>query len=148
MLTTRCARKITAAPWQGFRWHSASAPGTADPAAYCRDFVRKHDYDSWLLSPFYPKHLQNAYFALKAFSVCNSSFLVDIQLTFGSCLLVGRTSDGAGHRVQSHDRENENAVLAGHGHQCSRRACSDYSILSIDAMLTNRRVDHHGTPLP
>ncbi|KAJ7600708.1 isoprenoid synthase domain-containing protein [Mycena floridula] len=37
--------------------------------AYCRDFVRKHDYESWLLAPFYPKSRQDDYFALKAFSI-------------------------------------------------------------------------------
>lgn len=38
-------------------------------ATYCRSFVQKHDYESWLLSPFYPKDLRDDYFALKAFQV-------------------------------------------------------------------------------
>ncbi|TFK40783.1 isoprenoid synthase domain-containing protein [Crucibulum laeve] len=46
-----------------------STLGLADPAAFCKDFVRKHDYVSYLVSHFYPKHLQNGYFAIKAFSV-------------------------------------------------------------------------------
>ncbi|KAF8967161.1 isoprenoid synthase domain-containing protein [Flammula alnicola] len=44
------------------------APGPSDPHAYCRDFVRKHDYDSFLNSYFYPRYAQNGYFAIKAFS--------------------------------------------------------------------------------
>lgn len=43
--------------------------GLANPAAYCRDFVRKHDYESFLVSHFYPKAAQDGYFAIKAFSV-------------------------------------------------------------------------------
>lgn len=43
--------------------------GLADPAAYCKDFVRKNDYESYLISKFYPPELQNGYFAIKAFSV-------------------------------------------------------------------------------
>ncbi|PFH54081.1 hypothetical protein AMATHDRAFT_73085 [Amanita thiersii Skay4041] len=43
--------------------------GLTNPNAYCADFVRKHDYESFLLAPFYPKSLQGAYFAIKAFSV-------------------------------------------------------------------------------
>ncbi|KAF9463036.1 isoprenoid synthase domain-containing protein [Collybia nuda] len=36
---------------------------------YCRDLVRRHDYESYLLSQFYPKHLQGGYFALRAFFI-------------------------------------------------------------------------------
>ncbi|KAJ3509997.1 hypothetical protein NLJ89_g4917 [Agrocybe chaxingu] len=43
--------------------------GSSDPHAYCKDFVRKHDYESFLNSYFYPRHAQNGYFAIKAFSV-------------------------------------------------------------------------------
>ncbi|EFI27201.1 hypothetical protein CC1G_15026 [Coprinopsis cinerea okayama7 len=43
--------------------------GIANPAAYCKDLVRKHDYESFLTSPFYPKAKQDAYFAIKAFAV-------------------------------------------------------------------------------
>ncbi|KDQ62289.1 hypothetical protein JAAARDRAFT_122532 [Jaapia argillacea MUCL 33604] len=45
------------------------AGGLDDPVAYCRELVRKNDYESFLLSPFYPKELQGGYFALKAFYV-------------------------------------------------------------------------------
>ncbi|KIL63220.1 hypothetical protein M378DRAFT_80050 [Amanita muscaria Koide BX008] len=52
------------------RCYSAeSSPGLADPAAYCRELVRKHDYESYLLAAFYPKEAQGGYFAIKAFSV-------------------------------------------------------------------------------
>ncbi|ETW81558.1 hypothetical protein HETIRDRAFT_173241 [Heterobasidion irregulare TC 32-1] len=45
----------------------SSAGGTKDPNVYCRDFVRTHDYESYLISQFYPKEKRNGYFALKAF---------------------------------------------------------------------------------
>ncbi|KAF7985495.1 hypothetical protein HWV62_3693 [Athelia sp. TMB] len=45
------------------------AAGSADPAAYCRDLVQKHDYESFLTSHFYPREVQGGYFALKAFYV-------------------------------------------------------------------------------
>lgn len=44
-------------------------PGPSDPHAYCKDLVRKYDYDSYLNSYFYPRALQNGYFAIKAFYV-------------------------------------------------------------------------------
>jgi hypothetical protein len=40
-----------------------------DAAGYCRDFVRKQDYEGFLISQFYPKGLQGGYFALRAFFV-------------------------------------------------------------------------------
>jgi hypothetical protein len=43
--------------------------GSADPTGYCKDLVRKHDYESFLTSQFYPKEMQGGYFALKAFYV-------------------------------------------------------------------------------
>lgn len=48
---------------------TAAAAGPSDPHAYCRDYVQKHDYDSYLNSYFYPRYAQNGYFAIKAFSV-------------------------------------------------------------------------------
>ncbi|PPQ69609.1 hypothetical protein CVT24_001365 [Panaeolus cyanescens] len=47
----------------------ATTAGLSHPDAYCRDYIRKHDYDSYLISHFYPKHVQPGYFAIKAFSV-------------------------------------------------------------------------------
>lgn len=41
----------------------------ANPALYCRDYVRKRDYESYLIGGFYPRHLQDAFFALRAFYV-------------------------------------------------------------------------------
>ncbi|KAG8989087.1 hypothetical protein FRB90_002404, partial [Tulasnella sp. 427] len=50
--------------------HSHSQAGPAqDSNAYCRDLVRKHDYDSFLTSYFYPRRTHDAYFALRAFNV-------------------------------------------------------------------------------
>jgi NADH dehydrogenase [ubiquinone] 1 alpha subcomplex assembly factor 6 len=40
-----------------------------DASGYCRDFVRKNDYEGFLISQFYPKDLQGGYFALRAFFV-------------------------------------------------------------------------------
>lgn len=48
---------------------SPAAVGLSDPSAYCKELVRKHDYESFLVSHFYPKPKQDAYFAIKAFSV-------------------------------------------------------------------------------
>lgn len=48
---------------------SDNAVGLADPVGYCRDLVRKHDYESYLISQFWPKDLQGSYFAIKALSV-------------------------------------------------------------------------------
>ncbi|KAI8969643.1 isoprenoid synthase domain-containing protein [Trametes punicea] len=43
--------------------------GLADPDAYCKDMVRKRDYESYLIGSFYPRRLQGAFFALRAFYV-------------------------------------------------------------------------------
>ncbi|EJF63423.1 isoprenoid synthase domain-containing protein [Dichomitus squalens] len=48
---------------------SHSEAGVADPAAYCKDYVRKRDYESYLIGGFYPRHLQGPFFALRAFYV-------------------------------------------------------------------------------
>src|SRR6266576_3578313 len=55
-------------------YSSGPAPGLADPVGYCKELVRKHDYESFLLAPFYPKHAQAGYFAIKAFYVGSSVF--------------------------------------------------------------------------
>ncbi|EJC98096.1 uncharacterized protein FOMMEDRAFT_162448 [Fomitiporia mediterranea MF3/22] len=46
---------------------ASSTAGPQDPEAYCREFVRKHDRDSYLTSQFFPKALQPACFAVRAF---------------------------------------------------------------------------------
>ncbi|KAF8645253.1 hypothetical protein AX16_008078 [Volvariella volvacea WC 439] len=56
-----------AASRRGLASASVSAPGLADPIGYCRDLVRKHDYESFLVSQFWPKESQGAYYALRAF---------------------------------------------------------------------------------
>lgn len=55
----------------GRRTHSTDTDTNLrlDPAGYCKDLVRKVDYESYLISKFYPPELQNGYFAIKAFSV-------------------------------------------------------------------------------
>ncbi|KAI0051400.1 hypothetical protein FA95DRAFT_270299 [Auriscalpium vulgare] len=53
------ARSIADAP---------SSPQTEDPHAYCKNFVRQHDYEGFLISQFYAGDNARAYFALKAFS--------------------------------------------------------------------------------
>ncbi|KAI0822289.1 isoprenoid synthase domain-containing protein [Trametes gibbosa] len=44
-------------------------PGVADPAAYCKELVRKRDYESYLIGAFFPRQIQGAFFALRAFYV-------------------------------------------------------------------------------
>ncbi|KAF8319108.1 hypothetical protein DL93DRAFT_278866 [Clavulina sp. PMI_390] len=48
---------------------AVNAGGAANPDAYCRVLVRKHDYDSFLTSYFYPRRLQPGYLAIRAFNV-------------------------------------------------------------------------------
>ncbi|KIO27028.1 hypothetical protein M407DRAFT_195197 [Tulasnella calospora MUT 4182] len=53
--------------WQ--RKNHSQTADSQDSNAYCRDLVRKHDYDSFLTSYFYPRRTHDAYFALRAFNV-------------------------------------------------------------------------------
>ncbi|TFK64619.1 hypothetical protein BDN72DRAFT_774321 [Pluteus cervinus] len=46
-----------------------SAVGLQNPGAYCKDLVRKHDYEGFLVSQFWPRELQGGYYALRAFYV-------------------------------------------------------------------------------
>ncbi|KAJ3801528.1 isoprenoid synthase domain-containing protein [Lentinula aff. detonsa] len=48
----------------------ASTAGATDHEAveYCRDFVRKYDYEAYLIAQFWPKELRGSYYAIKAFS--------------------------------------------------------------------------------
>ncbi|KAH7336893.1 isoprenoid synthase domain-containing protein [Rhizoctonia solani] len=43
--------------------------GTSEPNTYCRELVRKHDYEAYLCSYFYPRAAQPGYFALRAFDL-------------------------------------------------------------------------------
>ena len=100
----------------------SSAGGTEDPNVYCRDFVRTHDYESYLISQFYPKKKRNGYFALKAFYVREVRTLgTRVYLTM-VCVL-GRASDGPGLGVERYARKNEDAVLEGRRQEFGRRAC-------------------------
>lgn len=60
------ARTLSSSP-------TAQEAGVADPVGYCKEYVRKRDYESYLIASFYPRHLQGAFFALRAFYVSNHS---------------------------------------------------------------------------
>lgn len=46
--------------------------GASDPHAYCKDFVQKRDYESYLISQFYPPEYRDGFYALRAFYVRHS----------------------------------------------------------------------------
>lgn len=48
---------------------SLDSPPISDPFGYCADLVRKHDYESYLISQFWPRDIRGSYLAIKAFSV-------------------------------------------------------------------------------
>ncbi|KAI0260219.1 isoprenoid synthase domain-containing protein [Gloeopeniophorella convolvens] len=58
-------------PNAAFRHASTSAaptePGVDEHYAYCRQFVQKHDYESYLVGQLYPADKRKGYFAIKAF---------------------------------------------------------------------------------
>lgn len=54
----------------------STTEGLIDSAAYCRELVRKHDYESFLIGKLWPVPQQDGYFAIKAFSVCGINFVV------------------------------------------------------------------------
>ena len=93
-LHSRAVYKFQSPLLARFRRASTNAPiGTMDPHVYCRDFVRKYDYDSFLTSYFYPQEAQSGFFAIKAFSV--SAFLNGtrrLSVTLGFC--TGGTCNG------------------------------------------------------
>ncbi|KIM65940.1 hypothetical protein SCLCIDRAFT_111835 [Scleroderma citrinum Foug A] len=41
----------------------------SEPTNYCRDLVRKHDYEAFLISQLYPRRYQPGYYALRAFYI-------------------------------------------------------------------------------
>lgn len=43
--------------------------GLSDPTGYCTHLVRQRDYESYLISHFWPKDSRASYFAIKAFYV-------------------------------------------------------------------------------
>lgn len=52
----------------------SSTASIADPTGYCRELVKKYDYEAFLVSQFYPNDMKGGYFALKAFSVRRVTF--------------------------------------------------------------------------
>ncbi|KAI0086519.1 Squalene/phytoene synthase [Irpex rosettiformis] len=64
-LATASARCLATVSQQS----APSNDGTQDPYAYCRSYVRKRDYEAFLMSHFYPNQLRDAFFALRAFYV-------------------------------------------------------------------------------
>ncbi|KIY48633.1 hypothetical protein FISHEDRAFT_42934 [Fistulina hepatica ATCC 64428] len=46
-----------------------SSNTVSDSFAHCKGLVQKHDYESFLVSHFFPEPLQDTFFALKAFNV-------------------------------------------------------------------------------
>ncbi|KAI6014862.1 hypothetical protein PISMIDRAFT_400767, partial [Pisolithus microcarpus 441] len=46
-----------------------SSAGISEAADYCKDFVRKHDYESFLTSQLYPQLYRPGYYALRAFYI-------------------------------------------------------------------------------
>jgi hypothetical protein len=71
----RMSRRLTQTPWRHTRSMATllgsnhDPTDSADPSGYCKVFIRRHDYESFLISQFYPKEMQGGYFALKAFYV-------------------------------------------------------------------------------
>ncbi|CAO3693686.1 unnamed protein product [Umbelopsis ramanniana] len=55
--------------FQPVRHHSTGGPGLVSAQKYCADSVRKNDYENYLCIPFYPKQVQNAQYAIRAFNV-------------------------------------------------------------------------------
>ncbi|KLO04758.1 hypothetical protein SCHPADRAFT_884210, partial [Schizopora paradoxa] len=51
------------------RYSTTGGFSSEDPFAYCRDFVKKHDRDSYLTSQFFPKNLQGYCFAVRSFYI-------------------------------------------------------------------------------
>ncbi|KAG8761633.1 hypothetical protein FRC14_000017 [Serendipita sp. 396] len=64
--------------------------GNDDPALFCQDLVRKHDYEGYLNSFTFPSRVRNEYFALKAFNtelamipeVTSQSTIAQMRLQF------------------------------------------------------------------
>ncbi|KAI0345776.1 hypothetical protein BDW22DRAFT_1353368 [Trametopsis cervina] len=77
-LATRPARNLATAAQ-----HSQLENSSQEPYAYCRDLVRKRDYEAFLTSQFYPKSYQDGFFALRAFYI----ELASIQETVSNALI-------------------------------------------------------------
>jgi hypothetical protein len=109
-----------------------------DPAEYCRDLIRTRDYESFLTSHFYPKNLQNAYLALRAFYVC----VWHIYPPYFTDEQAGRARNHSRYSIPDHDRENACAVLE----RCCQRYrlrsySSPFNSTSVFLMTSSTRVD-------
>ena len=90
----------------------AQADNVGDHNAYCRDLVRKRDYDAFLTSQLYPATYKNSFYALRAFfvSVCSAGRdMGDNNLSTSA----GRIGNAPGVDIQRDDRPDAHAVLAG-----------------------------------
>ncbi|KAG9315907.1 isoprenoid synthase domain-containing protein [Chiua virens] len=98
---SRCrgVAKISPRPWQrhhptAVRRFSASVKNysdaeTSNPTEYCKELVRKHDYEGYLTSQFYPRQYQNAFYALRAFYIELSMIKEGVsQTTLGQARLM------------------------------------------------------------
>ncbi|KAJ3536966.1 hypothetical protein NM688_g6761 [Phlebia brevispora] len=63
-----CTQKSSVGP-RRFSSTQVQAGGVQDYNTYCRDLVRKRDYDAFLTSQVYPQEHRNGYYALRAFYV-------------------------------------------------------------------------------
>lgn len=63
-----CIRNVTTGP------DSGQDSGISDPVAYCSDLVRRRDYESFLISQFYPNDVRSHFMALRALYVSTHSY--------------------------------------------------------------------------
>lgn len=110
MLSTTCRRVKQISPRiVSVRFaHTTSTPTEQDPTEYCKNFIRQHDYESFLIGQFWPKNVQGGYFALKAFSVRWTRIWVMSRTDEWS---PGRAGDDTGHSLQCSNWTDEDAVL-------------------------------------
>lgn len=112
MFSFRAARRYSSAVSRAKKYSTSVEP--QDPAAYCRELVRKHDYESFLISKFWRTgEQQDGYFAIKAFSV---RLLTRTRPGTRLCeVKPDRAGHGTGQRELADDRRGAHAVLAGRG---------------------------------
>ncbi|KAG2151391.1 isoprenoid synthase domain-containing protein [Suillus clintonianus] len=68
-LRSRCLQRFSSCRQFHAGSVSRAEAGISNPAEYCKDLVRKHDYEGYLTSQLYPKRFQGGYFALRAFYI-------------------------------------------------------------------------------
>lgn len=82
-LAHRGFQNYRAQPGASQRYSTAdthSTGGQEDPFSYCREFVKKHDRDSYLTSLFFPKDLQGFCFAVRSFYVSNVYHTLSVSI--------------------------------------------------------------------